>query len=180
MFKYSLAFGNPEDGIRLEEYDAATLVEQMLDEHILLLTEKGYRVEYDTSRLELVEGMTIKTDAGHLMRIGDNIFSNLGKYADKSESIRISLSRSGNRIELTVINRIAHEKSNVESNGIGLKTCAKLAEVIAEGFEYVKGEDSFCVTLTLPVSLPKPEPKKATEPRSRARRAPKGAKRSES
>ena len=176
MFKYSLAFGTPEEGVRLEEYDAATLLDQMLSEHVLLLGEQGYRVEYDTARLASLDGATVRTDAQYLMRIVDNIFSNLTKYADKNERIRISVSEFGGLIELTVINRVAKDIDKVESTGIGLKTCARLAEIIADGFEYIKGEDSFCVTLTLRATRPTPEPEPVAEKPAHRSRTRRGAK----
>ena len=41
MFKYSLDFGVADSEITLEEYDAKVLMEQMLYEHLILLTESG-------------------------------------------------------------------------------------------------------------------------------------------
>ena len=166
MFKYSLAFGNPEEGIQLEDYDAMTLIEQMLSEHILLLEESGYQVLFDSSRLAFPDGTTLRTDAKYLMRIMDNIFQNLTKYADVEHPIRISVTRSRELVEFTVINRVSKDADKVESTGIGLKTCSRLAEIIAEGFEYIKGSDSFCATLTLRATVPKPEEAEGEEKRS--------------
>ena len=170
MFKYSLAFCAPEEAVKLEEYDAATLLDQILAEHILLLGENGYKVEYDVSRLESLDGVSVKTDAQYLMRIIDNIFSNLSKYADREKKIRISIAEVDGLIELTVINRISKALDKVESTGIGLKTCARLAEIIADGFEYIKGDDSFAITLRLRAHRPRPEPvTEKTQPRVRVR-----------
>ena len=170
MFKYSLAFCAPEEAVKLEEYDAATLLDQILAEHILLLGENGYNVEYDGSRLAGLDGATVKTDAQYLMRIIDNIFSNLSKYADKEKKIRISVSEFDGLIELTVINRVAKDLDRVESTGIGLKTCARLAEIIADGFEYIKGDDSFAISLRLRAIRPQPAPvAEKSQPRARVR-----------
>ena len=67
-------------------------------------------------------------------------------------------------IEMTVINRISKELDKVESTGIGLKTCARLAEIIADGFEYIKGDDSFAITLRLCAKRPAPEPTVEKQP----------------
>jgi len=89
MFKYSLAFGDAAQGITLEEYDAAMLLDQMIAEHILLLRESGYNPTVEYKGDGVPEGATVMTDAQNLMRIVDNVFSNLHKYADKDEPIRI-------------------------------------------------------------------------------------------
>jgi signal transduction histidine kinase len=42
MFKYALAFGDTGKGVVLEEYEAQTLILQLLSEHLVLLAERGY------------------------------------------------------------------------------------------------------------------------------------------
>ena len=45
MFNYFLVFGADRTKLNIEEYDARTLVEQLLAEHILLLSEQGWTVK---------------------------------------------------------------------------------------------------------------------------------------
>ena len=47
MFGYFLVFGGKELEINMESYDAATLIDQMLFEHITLMRESGYNVAFD-------------------------------------------------------------------------------------------------------------------------------------
>ena len=152
MFKYSLAFGNPEENMSLETYDAVTLSEQMISEHILLLEENGYTVEVLTEGLAIDENTMVYTDAQYLMRIIDNIFSNLYKYADKDEKIVISISNDDKHLRLEFRNKIGRGNVAVESNGIGLKTCSRLAEYVADEFSYEESCDDFCVRLALGLS----------------------------
>ncbi len=140
MFRYFLAFGNTGDGISLEEYDAQTLLEQLLTEHLLLLSESGYITDVEEEDDLLEEGTTIVTDPPNLMRIIDNIFSNFYKYADKEHPVSLHLSKLGDVLVLKFTNRIKTDSTGVESNKIGLKSCARLAEFLTEGFEY-KAED---------------------------------------
>ena len=154
MFKYSLAFGDADKGIKLEEYDAETLLEQMLAEHMLLLKEKGFEV--NAKRVGgRFDGMTVRTDAQNLMRIVDNTFSNLSKYADQEYPIDFIMKRDGDFIVLECKNKIRKDASEVESNGIGLKTCVRLSKLIADEFYY--GEDSGYFITRLSIKLHKGE-----------------------
>lgn len=150
MFKYALTFGEIEQGIKLEEYDASTLTAQLLDEHILLLSEDGYDVritpQYGTA---FTEGDVIVTDAQNLMRIVDNIFSNLYKYADKSAPIEMTTEREDGCVTFTCKNRILKNPDGAESNGIGLKSCARLGSLITQGFDAKSVGDDFVVSLKL-------------------------------
>ncbi len=154
MFNYFLAYGSTKESFNIEEYDAQTLFEQMLSEPMILLNEKGYDIEYtfDTSRMQ--KGAMVLTDAPKLMRIVDNIFSNLAKYADKDAPVCISAEADGERFVLQIKNRVRRDKSKTESNGIGLKTCSRLSSFIAESFDYSEDDGVFSVRLTIRLSLP--------------------------
>ena len=150
MFKYSLAFGDATEGINLEEYDAKLLFEQMLFEHVVLLREGGYDVTVDNLGEGIPEGVTVMTDAQNLMRIIDNIFSNIYKYADIAKPIKITLGAlPGGRILFECVNVVRTDTYKAESNGIGLKTCRRLAGIIAESFDYGAFDGSFRCTLTM-------------------------------
>lgn len=161
MFKYSLAFGDVGSKIELEEYDARTLAEQMLSEHILLLIEKGYNVELDSFDGCIEEGALFRTDPPNLMRIIDNIFSNMRKYADPKQPIKISARRVGaNLVIFEFKNSVLRDNYGAESNRIGLKTCVKLAKFIAEGFSYDLNDDEFVAKLSLKMIIPKNDTEK--------------------
>lgn len=136
MFNYFLVFGNREDSLEICEYEAKTLFSQMLEEHVLLLSENGFSVEL--SGLDSLDGVTVETDAPKMARIIDNIFSNLYKYSDPVASVKIFLTYDGERVALTFENKVKHNADDVESTGIGLKTCTKLAALLGVGFEYAE------------------------------------------
>ena len=155
MFKYSLAFGGSEGGIRLEEYDAKTLFEQLLAEHILLMNENGFKMTFDFDE-ELREGeYSVYTDAPNLMRIIDNLFSNLSKYADKEYPIILSVKIRENSLTVELRNRISINTDAAESNGIGLKTCKRLSTLVAEGFEYFDDGEYFTTKISLKLNSKK-------------------------
>ena len=155
MFGYFLVFGDKSVEANIQGYDAATLMSQMLDEHILLLRENGYEV-YDIGWEDLV-GATVYTDAPKAMRLIDNIFSNLHKYSDPKTPITVSVTQDGGKITLVVNNGIAADSRGAESNGIGLKTCVKLAELLGIDFRYEKNEDSFTSVIAFPEGMEQAE-----------------------
>ena len=149
MFKYFRAFGKGAEGITMEEYDATTLFEQLLTEHVFLLAESGYDVKFDIDAL--MDGKSIvRTDAPHMMRIIDNIFSNLYKYADAEKEVLITGKREGDVAVFEFKNTVAKSKG-AESSKVGLKTCKRLASYILNSFEW--GEEDGIFTLTFSLKL---------------------------
>ena len=152
MFKYSLAYGNSLDGIALEPYDAEMLFEQMLSEHVLLLHENGYTVEVKDELLGLPEGAVVVTEPQNLMRIIDNVFSNVRKYADISKPVFITVKRRDDgRMMFECSNTVRSDTYKAESNKIGLKTCERLATKIADRFEYGLDGEIFTARLYMRV-----------------------------
>ena len=149
MFSYFLVFGGKELEINMENYDAATLIDQMLFEHVTLMRESGYDVKYADLDYESLGGAETRTDAQKLIRIFDNIFSNIYKYADKKSPVSIDTEEEGDYIILRFSNIISKSENRAESNGIGLKTCKKLGEYINAGFEFVIDKNIFTATLKL-------------------------------
>lgn len=148
MFNYFLVFGSSEDSLELCEYDAKTLVSQMLDEHILLLCENGFSVDLDG--IDTLSGVTLETDAPKTVRIVDNCFSNLYKYSEPSEPIKISAVYENGFVTLSFANKIRKSSDDVESNGIGLKTCSKIAALLGFRFEYGSENGYYRVSLSAP------------------------------
>ena len=146
MFKYLLVFGEGAEPYELEEYDGATLIDQLLSEHAVLLCEQGYNVRINSP---VDTDVTILTSAPGLMRIVDNVFSNIRKYADKEQPVSISVEVGEDKVYMTFSNKIARDISTAESTGIGLKTCAKIAELISSEFTYSKNENIFIARVRL-------------------------------
>ncbi|MBR2965124.1 MAG: sensor histidine kinase [Clostridia bacterium] len=146
MFKYLLVFGDSAKPAELEEYDGKTLIEQLLSEHILLLREHGYEVRFGMPE---ENGVKVLTNAPDLMRIIDNVFSNISKYGDKEKPIEIKVEMGGDRVRMTFSNAISADTSMAESNKIGLKTCAKIAELISSEFSYSMSDGVFTVSIGL-------------------------------
>lgn len=145
MFQYFLVFGKKDIDMSIEEYDAQTLLEQTLAEHMLLMTENGYTFVSEM----LDKQCTISIDAAAWARVIDNLFSNLKKYADKTKPIYISVTADQN--DVTLIMKNSTVQNDVESNGIGLKTCAKIMASMNDGFCTEANNDMFTVTIKIPI-----------------------------
>ena len=150
MFRYFLVFGNRKVDVEVAEYDARTVIEQLFSEHILLLCEKGYSiVEGEGSDME--EGLIVRTDAPKAMRIIDNVFSNIYKYAAPDTPIEFTVKTNGDKLEVRMENRVKENNDRAESNGIGLKTCMKMAEAIGLGFDYGLKGNKFITEIRFPI-----------------------------
>ena len=150
MFNYFLVFGGEDKIADIEEYDLYTLFDQIVSENVTLMRERGYTVEWDNSSYPAQDNRpTILTDAPKLMRIFENVFSNLMKYADKNQPITIRIDHGDTETNIKIINGIARDTDKVESNRIGLKTCRKLAETIGASFSATPSDDLFTVSITL-------------------------------
>ena len=153
MFGYFLVFGGKDVGAEILPYDAVTLLDQMLAEHVLLLRENGYTIDVSDEDCQAAAYATVNTDAKKLVRIFDNIFSNIYKYADKQKPIKITVSGDSCEISLMFSNTVRTDGEQVESNGIGLKTCERLAEIVGAKFEHGSYDGEYFVKLTLQIAL---------------------------
>lgn len=65
-----------------------------------------------------------------LMRIMDNLLSNIFKYADKSEPIRIAFSAEGDQFVLKLSNRVSEAQGERESSGIGFENITAMMRLM--------------------------------------------------
>ena len=128
LFNYFLLFGKSSENINISEYNFGVLVEQMLSEYVFLLHERGYNVDFSIDRG--AGKVDISTDPDFLMRIFENLFSNMFKYASRDDVITIRAFVGDNLAEITFENTIDKSGEKVETNGIGLKSCRKIADTL--------------------------------------------------
>ncbi len=150
MFNYFLLFGGGAAEVNMQDYDAYTLFDQMLSEHVLLLREQGYTVESDVGQMRGVS-LLVRTDANMLKRIIENVISNILKYADIEKPVLLSGRVEGGVLRLSVTNAVRTDADDAESNGIGLKTCRKLASDMGAELMTAEADGKYTVTLTMSV-----------------------------
>lgn len=150
MFQYFLVFSDEQSPMQCESYDARTLLQQLFSEHVLLLEERGYHLVAEISDGFLNHAPQLFTNAPGCMRIVDNIFSNLTKYADKKSPVSLHLYEDDEYVYIEIENAVRADKESVESTGIGLKTCERIAKNTDMLFQKQEDGDSFRVVLGIP------------------------------
>ena len=147
LFGFFLVFGKPNPDQRIEDFDAMTLLDQVMLEHIMDLGQQGFQVE---TSIDPLRGK-LQVDLGHFRRIFDNLFSNVRKYADPAYPITISQHTDQDELIVTISNRINPNQTRVESNRIGLQTCHKLVSSMGGEFNQSRTKDTFTVEVLLPL-----------------------------
>ncbi len=147
MFSYFLVFGKSEERLNLSRVDARGLVTHIVSEYALLLYERGYSLDSAGE----VPDVCLEIDERYFRRVIDNIFSNIIKYADAGSPILLSASCDGEHLMLSCSNKVRSDKDIPESNGIGLRTCAKMMEEMGGELAVCESDGAFKVTITLPV-----------------------------
>ena len=147
MFSYFLVFGKREFELDMTPSVAGEVVRHMLDEHCILLSGNGYNVSTSWES----EDSTILIDQKFFGRVIDNVFSNIGKYADKDKAVNISVEANDDIFKITTENYIAMDTSSAESNGIGNKTCAKIMEQLGGKFESYADGELYINKISLPI-----------------------------
>ena len=141
LFNYFLLFGKSSENINVSEYNFGVLVEQMLSEYVFLLHERGYSVDFSIDRG--AGKVDISTDPDFLMRIFENLFSNMFKYASREDVIIIRAFVEGELAEITFSNKIDKSGEKVETNGIGLKSCRKIADTLGVEMTVESDDDAY-------------------------------------
>lgn len=98
------------------------LLGQILEEQAYDLRRQGLTVDLPAFQ----EGFLLEVSPGDLLRVFDNLFSNLRKYADPACPVLVSCRQTGDEVCIRLENRVRVPEPLVESNGIGLHTVQML------------------------------------------------------
>ena len=147
MFSYFLVFGKSEGDIALSRIDARVLVEHLISEYTLLLSEKGYVIEVEGD----VPDVAIDIEERYFRRVIDNIFSNIVKYADKDAKIVLGANFGDGTLTFYCKNRRRTDREIPESNGIGLRTCDRMMEEMGGAMSTSESDGVFTVAISFPV-----------------------------
>lgn len=117
LFEYSLVTG--ENEIELEKAEQYEVIfYDLFSETCSYLEEKDFRVEFEVKWSE----NKVRISSDYIIRIMDNITSNIVKYADASFPVCIT-SISDNAMDGFVIeNKIKENDEKIESTGIGIQS----------------------------------------------------------
>lgn len=121
IFEYFLAFNLEREEMNIESYNAE-VINEINEDYIFSLEEKGYKLDYKPIEAEIKLSM----DINYIHRVFDNIFSNLIKYADKEMPVKIYNKTDNNSLYVFFENGIKDNDIKPESTNIGLETCRNI------------------------------------------------------
>ena len=148
LLGFFLVYGQSQPAQTLERFDAKMLLEQILGEQLAIFRSRGYDVRHVTAG-DISGCVTV--DLSHLRRVFDNLFSNVGKYADIGRSVTVLETVENGELHVCISNFIPSAMPRVESTKIGLATCRKLMEAMGGSFLQRKTGRQFTAEVVLPL-----------------------------
>jgi signal transduction histidine kinase len=149
LFEYFIAFSTDDESLEFESFDGNELLDQLLGEHLIVLNDKGFTVLMTPCDTKFFISINLIS----MRRVFDNIFSNISKYADPSQQVKVSYYIKDQLLFITFENRINKNLKEVSSTEIGLKTCEKIIEKHSGTLLISKAEEVFSVQIRLNVYL---------------------------
>ena len=136
-----------DGGRRDPEYfeDARLLMQQLADEFEESL-EDEFRVLTDLTGCGAFSG---RFDVQELLRIFDNLASNIRKYADRAQPVELSVASSEKCLIIRQKNVRCSGTEPKESYQMGLNSIRRIAHNYAGQVEIQQGDPMFCITITL-------------------------------
>lgn len=123
LFEYSLIAGERE--IELEEAEQfEVLFYDLFSETCSFLEQKGFQIIFHVKWVNCI--VQISTD--YVMRILDNVTSNIMKYADPSAPVEISSVEEGHMVGFLFKNKIQRSERKLESTGIGIQNIKNMMQ----------------------------------------------------
>ncbi len=130
----------------LEQFeDARLLFEQLKDEFESEL-EENFTLAIEPLHLPLFSG---RFDIGELRRIFNNLISNIVKYAEPTEEVVLSISKTDSGIVIRQSNAIKNDKQPSESYSMGLNSIRRIAQNYAGTVEVSENDEKFEIMITL-------------------------------
>ena len=152
MFGYFLVYGGSVE-VDVQECEARTLVDQMFSGHVFLLREQGYTIDFNFEECgnDFLEDVTVVTDPPQLMRIVENLFSNILKYADIEKPVTINIDADTDEMTIKVSNYVHPNPDEAQKNGIGLRSSMKLANAMDIRFSAEETDGIYTSVLCVPI-----------------------------
>ncbi len=146
LFEYSLITGEAE--VKLEEAESyEVLFYDLFSETCSYLEKKGFRIAFHVKWI----GREARISTDYMMRIMDNITSNIIKYADSSVPVIISSVEDGHMAGFVFENYIRPVGEKVESTGIGIQSIKSMMMKMGGKCIVEKEKASFRIKLLFPI-----------------------------
>ena len=125
--------------------DARLLFEQLIDEFESEL-EESFKLEVEPSHLPLFSG---RFDIGELRRIFDNLISNIIKYAEPANAVKLSVSKTDVGIVIRQSNAVKKDRENSESYKMGINSIRRIAQNYGGTVNISEDDNTFEIIITL-------------------------------
>ena len=147
LFRYSLLFSNDQLPLRMEDYDAYVLLEQLLGEAQAELESAGFSV-----RMVMPDTFCrVRVDVQYFKRVLDNLFANVRKYAEPAQPVSIAVLPEEDGLHICICNTVRADPGPVESNKIGLRTAEKILTQMGGRFLRHEADGKFTAEAVLPL-----------------------------
>ena len=123
LFEYSIIAGEREIELEeLEQYEV--LFYDLFSDTCSYLEQQGFRVIF---HVKWIDGL-LRISTDYIMRILDNVTSNIEKYADRSEPVKICSVEEGSMAGFFFENKIRNLEEKPESTGIGIQNIKNMMQ----------------------------------------------------
>lgn len=123
--------------------DATLLIKQLVDEFEDSL--ESFNINIDLSRLNK---FSWTVDVNELIRIFDNLVSNIKKYASNEDSIDLIIENTNNSLVITQRNIIKENKDEQEHHNIGISSIKKIVQGYQGNVVINENEKTFEIIIT--------------------------------
>lgn len=149
LFEYFLAFDpNPKRADdALEELSGMDFFMQIISELTPPLIDQGYSFNLQDSN----EDFIIKVNVDDILRVFNNVFTNIDKYADESAPIDISFKKNYDYAVITFSNQIRNTPRKNESAKIGLISISSLMKRQGGSSKTYTSNGLFTLELKFPI-----------------------------
>lgn len=145
LFEYSLVA--KEENIRLEEPETfEELFYDLFSEICSYLEQKGFHVIF---QVKWMKGKA-QVSTHYVMRVMDNITSNIVKYAELTSPVIISSVYEGSMAGFLFENKVLPEKDKTDSSGIGMQSVQSMMEKMNGACIIEQEGQKFRVKILLP------------------------------
>lgn len=153
LFEYFTVASNSEgEEIEFETYEACALIDQLIEEQLFVLSNNmDFQFQVDAQP----EKGWLEVNLVSIRRVFDNIFSNIQKYANPTQPIKISYYMEQSMFHLLVQNAVRKVNKKNDSNEIGLVSCQKMIQQHNGTLTVVDNEQLFTLHITLPIIMKK-------------------------
>lgn len=143
IFEYALV---SEEKETLElSWVSTDFIRKSLQENTDFIRLAGFSAELHAD----AQAIAFQSDRTMLVRIFNNLFSNILKYGDKKKIVMISYKTEKNTLRVTVKNGVKDEHSQVNSSNIGLKNVKKFLRLLGGSLNISENAGYFTADIIL-------------------------------